>query len=238
MEILDYQELATITAYNTSEKIVTLSGALSIGISTSSQLTITHQYDTNTDRGIAFDYYSSGAAKVGFFGYTDADNNPNSYAPPSSWTYIPDATISNSVATGSRGFLDVKGIYYQTADYNTNGVVYFDASGLQTSTNNPSSPEISSKQILTALTEVNLTFSTSVSVTAGDIILQDTSGAYGIVKTTVSSTTIALTGVEGTFTNTYNVSKNSVSMSKIPSTVTSIHTNKPSWTSTLDGGTF
>jgi len=229
---------ATVTGYNSAEKIITLSGALSIGISTSSQLTITHQYDTNTDRGLAFDYYSAGTAKVGFFGYTDDDNNPNSYAPPSSWTYIPDATISNSTATGVRGFLDVKGIYYQTADYNTNGVVYFDSQGLQTSTNNPSSPEISSKQILTALTEVNLSFSSAVSVTAGDIILQDTSGAYGIVKSTVTASTIALTGVEGTFTNTYNVNKNSVSMSRIPSTVTPIHTNKPSWTSTLDGGTF
>jgi len=229
---------ATVTAYNISEKIITISGALSSGISTSSQLTITHQYDTNTDRGIAFDYYSSATAKVGFFGYIDTTSNVNSYAPATAWTYIPDAAIANSTVTGLRGYLDVKGIYYQIGDYNTNGVVYFDGSGLQTSTNNPASPEISSKQILTALTEVNLSFSTSVSVTAGDIIKQDTSNAYGIVKTTVTSTTIALIGVEGTFTNTYNISKNSVSLSKIPSATSTIYTNKPSWTSTLDGGTF
>ena len=77
-----------------------------------------------------------------------------------------------------------------------------------------------------------------MSVTAGDLILQETSGAYGVVKTTTTSSTITLVGVEGTFTNTYNLLKNSVSMSIIPTTVTTIYTNKPTWTSTLDGGTF
>ena len=105
-------------------------------------------------------------------------------------------------------------------------------------TNNPSSPTITSKQVLTAITEINLIFGSSVSVTAGDLILQETSGAYGVVKTTTTSSTITLVGVEGTFTNTYNLLKNSVSMSIIPTTVTTIYTNKPTWTSTLDGGTF
>lgn len=130
------------------------------------------------------------------------------------------------------------GIYYQTGDFSTHGVVYFDSTGLQTSTNDPASPTITSKQVLTAITEITLTFGSVASVTTGDIVLQDTSGAYGIVKTTVSSSTITLVGVEGTFTNTYNVNKNGVSLSLIPTTVTTIYTNKPSWTSTLDGGTF
>jgi hypothetical protein len=59
-----------------------------------------------------------------------------------------------------------------------------------------------------------------------------------VVKTTATSSTITLVGVEGTFTNTYNVQKNSVSLGATPSTVTTIYTNKPTWTSTLDGGTF
>jgi hypothetical protein len=232
--------LTTITSYNPSTKIITIEGATSSGIVTTTQLTITHAYDTNTDRGIAFDYNtSSGVAnnKTGFFGYIDGTNTGSS-APVRSWTYIPDSTISNSVAIGTRGYLDIKGIYYQTGDFSTHGVVYFDSTGLQTSTNDPASPTITSKQVLTAITEITLTFGSAASVTAGDIILQDTSGAYGIVKTTVNSSTITLVGVEGTFTNTYNVNKNSVSLSLIPTTVNTIYTNKPTWTSTLDGGTF
>lgn len=232
--------LTTITSYNSSTKIITIQGVTSSGIVTSTQLTITHAYDTNTDRGVAFDYNTSNGVannKTGFFGYIDGTNTGSS-APVRSWTYIPDATISNSVAIGTRGYLDIKGIYYQTGDFSTHGVVYFDSTGLQTSTNDPASPTITSKQVLTAITEITLTFGSAASVTTGDIVLQDTSGAYGIVKTTVNSSTITLVGVEGTFTNTYNVNKNGASLSLIPTTVTTIYTNKPTWTSTLDGGTF
>ena len=232
--------LTTITSYNTSTKIITITGTTSSGISTTSQLTVIHAYDTNTDRGISFNYNTGvGTAnnKTGFFGYHDTTNS-GSAAPVRSWTYVPDATNSNNVITGTRGYLDIKGIYYQTGDFSTHGVVYFDSTGLQTSTNDPASPTITSKQVLTAITEITLTFGSAASVTVGDIILQDTSGAYGIVKTTVNSSTITLVGVEGTFTNTYNVNKNSVSLSLIPTTVTTIYTNKPTWTSTLDGGTF
>ncbi len=233
--------LTTITGYNTTTKIITIQGSTTAGITTTTQLTVTHAFDTNTDRGIAFDYNTGiGTAnnKTGFFGYIDG-TNVGSAATSRSWTYIPDATIvSNGVVTGTRGYLDIKGIYYQTGDFNTHGIVYFDVDGLQTSTNNPASPTITSKQVLTAITEINLVFGSSVSVTQGDLILQETSGAYGVVKTTANSSTITLIGVEGTFTNTYNLLKNSVSMSIIPTTVTTIYTNKPTWTSTLDGGTF
>lgn len=238
--------ISTIISYNTSSKVITLDGNTTGAISTSTQLTISHEYDTNTDRGIAFDYYSGGGAptytggtaRVGFFGYIDSDSNPDSYAPASSWTYIPSATIANSTVTGTRGYLDVKGIYYQTANYNANGVVYFSTDGLQTSTNNPASPEITSKQILTALTEVILAFSTPQTVTIGDLIYQQSSGAYGVVKTSSSTTNVSVIGVEGTFNTVNNILKNSVTISAIPSTVTPIYTNKPTWTSTLDGGTF
>jgi hypothetical protein len=233
--------LTTITGYNTTTKIITIQGSTTAGITTTTQLTITHAFDTNTDRGIAFDYNTGvGTAnnKTGFFGYIDG-TNVGSAATSRSWTYIPDAAIvSNGVVTGTRGYLDIKGIYYQTGDFNTHGIVYFDVDGLQTSTNNPASPTLTSKQILTAITEINLTFGSSVSVTQGDLILQETSGAYGVVKTTANSSTITLVGVEGTFTNTYNLLKNSVSMSIIPTSATTIYTNKPTWTSTLDGGTF
>ena len=236
----------TVTAYDTSNKIVTLQDVtVAPGISTTTQLTVTHAFDTNTDRGVGFNYNtSSGTAnnKTGFFGYIDGANVGSS-ATVRSWTYIPDATITNSVVTGTRGYLDIKGIYYQTGDYNTHGVVYFDENGLQTSTNNPNAPTITSKQILTAVSEVNLTLGSSVTVVVGDIIKQDSSNAYGVVKTGGTVSTLVLTGVEGTFTNTYNLRKEGdngsiQNLSVIPTAVTGIHTNKPHWTSTLDGGTF
>jgi len=235
--------LTTITAYNTSTKIITITGTTSSGISTTSQLTVIHAYDTNTDRGISFDYNTGvGTAnnKTGFFGYHDTTNS-GSAAPIRSWTYVPDATNSNNVITGTRGYLDIKGIYYQTGDFNTHGVVFFDNDGLQTSTNNPStaSSTRTSTQILTAVTEINLSLPSSTSVTAGDQVTQvNNGGAYGVVKTTVSGTTITLIGVQGTFDTTNDLKVNGANISIIPGTVTTIYTNKPMWTDTLDGGTF
>ena len=229
--------LTTITAYNTATKIVTITGVTGSGITSTTQLTITHAYDTNTDRGISFDYNTGvGTAnqKSGFFGFDDSTLR---------FTYVPDANISNSVVTGTKGYLDIKGIYYQSGDFSTNGVVYFDNTGLQNSTNDPASPTITSKQILTAVTEANITLSGLATVTAGDIILQSTGGAYGVVKTSVASTTIVtLIGVEGTFNTTNNsiLLKNgsNIGIGTTAIVASVVYTNKPMWTSTLDGGTF
>ena len=243
---LSLSGVSTVTSYDTNNKIVTIADiVIAPGISTTTQLTITHAYDTNTDRGVAFNYNTSTGTsnnKIGFFGYRD-QNNVGSAATARSWTYIPDATITNSVVTGTRGYLDIKGIYYQTGDFNTHGVVFFDENGLQTSTNNPNAPTITSKQILTAVTEVNLALPSTVTVVVGDIIKQDTSNAYGVVKVGGTVSTLVLTGVEGTFVNTYNIRKEGdngsiQNLAVIPSAVTGIHTNMPHWTSTLDGGTF
>ncbi len=238
--------LSTVTNYNTSTKVVTIDQVTTAGITTTTQLTITHAFDTNTDRGIQFKYNTSTGTsnnKDGFFGYIDADSNTASNAPARSWTYVPDATIANSTVTGTRGYLDIKGIYYQTADYNTHGAVYFDANGLQTSTNNPATPTITSKQVLTAITKVTLALPSSKTVVTGDIIKQDTTNAYGVVETGGTLASINLVGVEGTFTNTYNIRKEGTNggienLSVIPSSATVIYTNRPTWTSTLDGGTF
>ena len=241
--------VTTVTAYDTSTKIVTITGTTTSGITSTTQLIVTHAYDSNTDRGISFEYNTGvGTAnhKAGFFGFDDSSiasssstvDNHGTHADDSrKWTYVPDATISNSVVTGTKGFLDVKGIYYQSGDFALGGAVYFDSQGLQRSTNAVASPTITSKQILTAVTEVNLTV-TAVSVTEGDLISQVTSGAYGVVKTTSSGTTITVIGVEGTFNTANDLLINGTSISRIPSAATIIYTNKPTWTSTLDGGTF
>lgn len=51
--------------------------------------------DDNKDRGVSFNYYS-GSAKTGFFGFDDSTGK---------FTFIPDATISNEIVSGSSGII-------------------------------------------------------------------------------------------------------------------------------------
>jgi len=241
---IDGAGFSTVTSYDESSKVITFSGTTTAGITTTTQITVTHAFDTNTDRGISFDYNTSsgtGNNKVGFFGYNDSAGE-NSSAVARAWTYIPDATVSNSVVTGTRGFLDIKGIYYQTGDYNTHGVTYFDADGLQTSTNAPSdgSNTLTSTQILTAVTEITLALPSGATIAQGaQVTQQNNSSAYGVCKTSITSgTTLTLIGVQGTFDTTNDLVVDGVSISITPSTVTTVYTSKPMWTDTLDGGTF
>ena len=65
----------TVTAYDTVNKIITLTDATISGIATTAQLTITHAYDTNTDRGVSYAYNTSVGTsnnKTGFFGLDDS----------------------------------------------------------------------------------------------------------------------------------------------------------------------
>ena len=77
--------------------------------------------DDNKDRGIAFQWYSGGAAKTGFFGFDDSTGF---------FTFVPDATISgNEVISGFKGAMnvDIVGgsagqLLYQSAANTTNFV--------------------------------------------------------------------------------------------------------------------
>ena len=218
-----------------------ISNNTTAGIVTTTQLTVTHAYDTNTDRGISFNYNTAAGTantKIGFFGYNDGTGE-NSSAPARSFTYIPDATVTNEVVTGTRGNLDIKGIYYQTGDFATHGIVYFDNAGLQNSTTAPSAATITSTQLLTAVTEIAITLGSSQAVTAGDLVTQAGGGTQqGVVKTSSSGTTVTLIGVTGTFNTSADLILNGAGTAKTPSAVSTTYTSKPMWTTTIDGGTF
>ena len=221
-----------------------IDGVTTAGIVTTTELTITHAYDTNTDRGISFNYNTSsgtGNNKIGFFGYNDSTGE-NSQAPVRSFTYIPDATVSNEVVTGTRGNLDIKGIYYQAGDFSTHGVVYFDSSGLQNSTAAPAAftAADTSTHILTAITEVTLALPSGQNITIGDQITQiGNASAYGVCKTTITGgTTLTLVGVNGTFNDSGDLKVNGTSISISPNSVTTVYTDKPVWSNCVDGGTF
>ena len=133
----------TVHSYNTGAKTVSIDGVTTAGIATATQIVVTHAFDTNDDRGISFQYnvgVGTANTKEGFFGYDDTNSR---------WTYVPDATITNGVVSGTKGFLDIKGIYYQSGDFATSGVVYFDSTGLQKSTVAPAAGISTSNAVLT-----------------------------------------------------------------------------------------
>ena len=240
---IDASGIGTVTAYNATTKVVTFTGT-AVGVTTTAQVTVTHAFDMNTDRGLSFQYNVSsgkGNNKVGFFGYNDSSGE-GSAAPARAWTYIPEATITGSVVSGTRGNLDVKGIYYQTGDYNTHGVTYFDVNGLQTSTNNPTDAvnTRTSTQILTAVTEITIILPSAKTIAQDALVTQqNNSTAFGVCKTSISSgTTLTLIGVQGTFDASNDLVVNGTSISVAPDSVSVVYTNKPTWTNTLDGGTF
>ena len=71
--------------------------------------------DDNKDRGIEFRWHNGTAAKVGFFGYDDSSGR---------LTFIPDATNTSEVFSGTQGDIDVNNIYINgTAATGTGGVV-------------------------------------------------------------------------------------------------------------------
>ena len=249
--------ITPVTAVNSGARMITFTGTTTSGISTGAQFTITHATDTNTDRGLSFKYNTGiGTANTneGFFGLDDSSiaaanagtGNHGTHADNSRrWTYVPDATISASVVSGTKGFLDIKGIYYQSGNFNSGGVVWFDDKGLQRSTNNPQTPVITSKQILTAITKVALSsLSANITVAVGDIVKQDSTGAFGVVETAVTGgNSVNLIGVEGTFNTTNNLRREGQSgaianLASVPGAAANVYINKPHWTSTLDGGTF
>ena len=249
--------ITTVTAINTGNNMLTFQGTTVAGISTQTTFSVVHATDTNTDRGLGFTYNTGiGTANStdGFFGLDDSSiasstagtGNHGTHGDDSRrWTYVPDATISASVVTGAKGFLDIKGIYYQSGNFESGGVVWFDDTGLQRSTNNPQTPVITSKQVLTAITKVTLSsLSAGITVAVGDIVKQDTTGAFGVVETAVTGgNSVNLIGVEGTFNTTNNLRREGQSgaianLSSVPGAATNVYINKPHWTSTLDGGTF
>ena len=125
----------TIHSYSSSAGVSTvfIDGQTTAGIGTNSQLTVVHGFDTNTDRGITFNYNTgTGVAnnKTGFFGYNDSTGE-TSNAPERAFTYIPDATNTGNIVSGTKGFLDIKGLYFQHHDFATsgNGILYFDSTG-------------------------------------------------------------------------------------------------------------
>jgi hypothetical protein len=129
---------------------ITLDTNLTAGIAASTNttpvtLTFTQGADDNKDRGIEFKYYNGGL-KTGFFGYDEsgiAEDVTNYY-----FTYIPDATNTSQVFTGTVGSAYFKTVKLE--DGVTNGIPFFDAyKRLTTTAAAGTSDATTSYQILT-----------------------------------------------------------------------------------------
>ena len=60
-----------------------------------------------------------------------------------------------------------------------------------------------------------------------------------MVKTTTSSTnTVTLIGVNGTFNTSNVIFENNATTGRTPSNVSTTYSDKPMWTTTIDGGSF
>lgn len=59
-------------------------------------------FDDNKDRGIEFRWHNGSTAKVGFFGFDDSTGR---------FTFIPDATNTSEVFSGTQGDIDANGYY-------------------------------------------------------------------------------------------------------------------------------
>ena len=113
--------------------VITINNNLLDNIPAGTQIIIQTAYDTNTDRGISFNYNTGIGTEnnlIGFFGYDDSTGR---------FTFVLDATITNSVVSGTKGVLDVGGLFidFNVSGISTRGVSYFNSSGQLVSTNSP-----------------------------------------------------------------------------------------------------
>lgn len=111
------------TVTNVADPIITIGGGANDADPTA---------DDNKDRGIAFKWHTGAAAKKGFFGFDDSTGY---------FTFIPDATLTNEVTSGTKGALDAnlaggsaQALVYQSA-LDTTAFLSAGTSGYLLSTN-------------------------------------------------------------------------------------------------------
>ena len=155
---------ATIQSIDTGNTTITLSANLTAGIAASTNtapvtLTFTQGADDNKDRGIEFKYYNGGL-KQGFFGYDESgttEGGDTTYY----FTYIPDATNTSQVFSGTVGKA-----YFDTVKLDIGidkGVPFFDQyKRLTTTAAAGTSDATTSYQILTTTSAGVPTWTTTI----------------------------------------------------------------------------
>lgn len=128
--------------------------------------------DDNKDRGIEFKWHNGTSAKIGFFGFDDSTGY---------FTFIPDATNTSEVFSGTKGILDVTSITGTAASWTTARTVSFSGGDVSGSFSIDGSANVSSVNLtaVTATTSVKGIASfdgTNFTVTSGAVTIKEVDG--------------------------------------------------------------
>jgi hypothetical protein len=162
------------TVTNISDPIITIGGGAG-GAAPST--------DDNKDRGIAFQWHNGTTAKVGFFGYDDSTGY---------LTFVPDATITNEVVSGSVGDIQATNFRGTLVGSISNALTI--GSGLGgTSYNGSGAVTITNTGVLSNVAGTGI----SVSGATGNVTITNTG-----VTSNVAGTGISISGGTGAVTIT------------------------------------
>lgn len=188
--------------------------------------------DDNKDRGVEFRWHNGSSAKVGFFGYDDSTGR---------FTFIPDATNTSEVFSGTLGNIDVGDVYIGgTASTGTGGVVRATSPTLVTpALGTPTSGTLSSCTGLPLTTGVTGTLPSGnggtgqSSYTAGDTLYYATGTSLSKLAIGTSGQVLTSTGTAPAWTSTSAVTWSAVTADQTIGVNTGVLANKSSGTLTL-----
>ena len=135
--------------------------------------------DDNKDRGIEFRYHTGSAAKVGFFGFDDSAGK---------FTFIPDATNSSEVFSGTAGTI------VANVEGNVTGNVTGNTSGTAATVTGAAQSNITSLGTLTTLTVDNVIVNGTTIGHTDDTDLMTLADGVVTVAGEVSMTTLDIGG--------------------------------------------
>jgi hypothetical protein len=144
--------------------------------------------DDNKDRGIEFRYHNGSSAKLGFFGYDDSTGK---------FTFIPDATNSSEVFSGTTGELDAK-IDWSNVNNKPDPTISVDITGAVTGSGNTTLTDLGNGNISisTLLANSGITIgSTTINLGQSSSVIIGLSALSG--TSTMSPTTLYNCVIDG-----------------------------------------